>query len=226
MKYNWIFTIILIALLTLIIYHLIVGEIRKRQRLERQRKKGEEGELSTALFLERVRGYKKILHHVYVPKEGGGTTEIDLVMIHEKGMIVIENKNYKGSIYGKEDDLYWRQVYDDGGKRSFYNPVRQNQSHIRHLRRLLENCGIGPLPYFSVITFNKEGSLRRIRVKKDTALITSTAKVRRRLKRRLRWLPKVLRKRQVDQLYDILMEEAGNTRKVRKKHEKQIHRDF
>lgn len=190
---------------------------RQRECEKRQRQKGETGELITAQMLDRVRGYKRMLHHVYVFKtDGGGISEIDLVMIHEKGIIVIENKNYKGYIYGAEDDLYWSQVYGKREKRSFYNPVKQNQSHIRHLKRLLDSHIQNPVPYLSVITFNNGGKLKKIRVNADTAVVTSSRKVRKCIRKRLRWKPRVLNKNQVDDIYYFLKNEAGNTRKVRK----------
>lgn len=198
---------------------------RRRECEKRQRQKGETGELITAQMLDRVRGYKRVLHHVYVPKaDGSGTSEIDLVMIHEKGIIVVENKNYKGFIYGAEDDLYWTQVYGKREKRSFYNPVKQNQGHIRHLKRLLEAHIQNPVPYLSVITFNNEGKLKKIRVNIDTAVVTNSRKVRKCIKRRLRWQPRVLTKNQVDEIYYFLQNEAGNTRKAKKKLVKQIHK--
>lgn len=166
-----------------------------------------------------------MLHHVYVPKSDGfGTSELDLVMIHEKGIIVIENKNYKGYIYGSEDDLYWTQVYGKRETRSFYNPVKQNQGHIRHLKRLLDAHIQSPVPYLSVITFNNEGKLKKIRVNADTAVVTSSRKVRKCIRKRLRWQPCVLTKNQVDEICCFLQSEAGNTRKARKKLVKQIHK--
>lgn len=198
---------------------------RQREWEERRKRKGEEGELETAFYLGKVRGYQRLLHHVYVPKaDGRGTTEIDLVMIHEKGIIVIENKNYQGYIYGREDDTYWTQVSEKREKRSFYNPVKQNQGHIRHLSRLLADEAEEEIPYLSVITFNDGGKLKRVRVHKETAIVTSGKKVRKRLRRRLRRMPRVFCRRQVDELYHILLEEAKNTKKVQKMHEKRLHR--
>lgn len=196
---------------------------KRREREKRQRQKGEAGELITAQLLNKVKGYKRVLHHVYVSKEDGSkTSEIDLVMIHEKGVIVIENKNYKGYIYGSEEDLYWTQVYGRRDKRSFYNPVKQNQTHIRYLKQLLDSYTHKTLPYWSVITFNNGGKLKRIRVNADTAAVISSKKVKKCIRKRLRWQPRVLNKNEVDEIYSFLQNEAGNTRKARKKLIKQI----
>lgn len=196
---------------------------RQWQREERQRKKGEEGEENTAYYLRKVPGCKKILHHVYVPKsDGSGTTEIDLVMVHKKGLIVIENKNYAGSIYGKEEDHYWTQIFPDGEKRSFYNPVKQNDSHIRHLKRFLSGLLPYEIPYVSVITFNSQARLKRIWVDPEAAVVAVSSKVKRRLKKRLRRLPKVLGRREAEEIIQCLEAYAGDSRKNRKQHVRQV----
>ncbi|MDI3478424.1 MAG: hypothetical protein PWQ59_1949, partial [Thermoanaerobacterium sp.] len=47
--------------------------------------KGNYGEFLTFSYLERLPEYKRLLTNIYVPKEDGTTTEIDLVMIEETG---------------------------------------------------------------------------------------------------------------------------------------------
>ena len=64
---------------------------------------GEHGEKLTERELKFVRllGRKgKILRNVYIPKDNGETTEIDVVYITQKGIFVIESKNYSGWIFG------------------------------------------------------------------------------------------------------------------------------
>jgi hypothetical protein len=120
------------------------------------------GEYLTFNILERVNGNKKILTNVYVPKETGGTTEIDVVMIHEKGIYVIESKNYSGWIYGDEKNKNWTQTFKSGRKEKFYNPIWQNQTHIRHLMKLLnmEN----PNTFKSIIAFSERCELKKVQV--------------------------------------------------------------
>ena len=70
------------------------------------------------------------LFNVYVPKENGETSEIDVIMIHHKGIFVFESKNYSGWIFGSETQRMWTQTLPKGRKRShkesFYNPIIQN----------------------------------------------------------------------------------------------------
>ena len=194
---------------------------RRRELLKRQRIRGEEGELETARLLEGMRGHFELLHHVYLPIGEGRTTELDLLMIHEKGLIVIENKNYSGFIYGRGSETYWMQVRERGEKRSFYSPVRQNEGHIRHLRAFL---GQEAVPIWSVITFNERGQLRRVRVSRKTALVCSAVRVRRKLFWYLFWKRRVLNRRQVEELASFLRREAGQTKRIQKRHEKQMER--
>ena len=42
----------------------------------------------------------KILQNIYVPRENGETSEIDVLYITQKGIFVIESKNYSGYIFG------------------------------------------------------------------------------------------------------------------------------
>ena len=66
---------------------------------------GSYGEKLTAKELKRVNffGRKgKILRNVYLPKENGQTSEIDLLYITEKGIFVFESKNYSGWIFGND----------------------------------------------------------------------------------------------------------------------------
>lgn len=120
------------------------------------------GEYLTFNILEKVNGNKKILTNVYVPKETGGTTEIDVVMIHEKGIYVIESKNYSGWIYGDEKNKNWTQTFKSGKKVKFNNPIWQNQTHIRHLMKLLniENSNM----FNSIIVFSERCELKKVQV--------------------------------------------------------------
>lgn len=42
----------------------------------------------------------RFLFNLYIPKLDGGTTEIDVVLIHPGGLFVFESKNFSGWIFG------------------------------------------------------------------------------------------------------------------------------
>lgn len=102
---------------------------------------GRHGERLTAneLNFARLFGYSgKVLRNVYVPKDNGETSEIDVVFITRKGIFVIESKNYSGWIFGDEKSRYWTAMLPNREKNKFYNPIMQNRSHIKWLGEYLK----------------------------------------------------------------------------------------
>lgn len=92
------------------------------------RNAGQFGEylIDYALQSNGIEGERVVLTNLYLPMKGK-TTEIDLLMLHEKGIFVIESKYYSGWIFGSEDQLKWTQCFRNGRKEHFYNPVKQNR---------------------------------------------------------------------------------------------------
>lgn len=103
---------------------------------------------------------RKFLFNLYLPKQNGGTTELDVVLLHESGIYVFESKNYGGWIFGSERQQYWTQTLPMGRncsqKHRFYNPIFQNNGHIDRLYQILRPVRLlsGPPPYYSYIVFS------------------------------------------------------------------------
>ncbi len=123
---------------------------------------GYRGEHLSFEKLESLEGHHRTLVNVYVPKDDNGTTEIDLVYIHETGIYVIESKNYSGWIFGSEKNKTWRQTFKTGRKEQFYNPIWQNNTHIKYLSQFLSNLDIKL--FRSIIVFSERCTLRNIEV--------------------------------------------------------------
>lgn len=124
---------------------------------------GKLGELYTAKELKYVQlfGRKgRILRNVYVPKDNGETSEIDLLYITQKGIFVFESKNYSGWIFGDEKGQKWTMMLPNKEKHSFYNPVKQNQTHIKWLRNYIGE----KIPLFSIIVFSERCELKKITI--------------------------------------------------------------
>ncbi|RIJ64838.1 NERD domain-containing protein [Rummeliibacillus sp. TYF005] len=121
------------------------------------------GEYRIVNELQKIPGIHKTLVNLYIPKaKGEGLTEIDILFIHENGLYVIESKNYSGWIYGREKDYKWTQVFKNGKKFKFYNPVKQNRTHVNALQKLLSNL---PTDIFSsLIIFSDRCTLKSIEV--------------------------------------------------------------
>lgn len=125
--------------------------------------KGLSGEFYTYECLNPLEGYKRYLFNLYVPKDDGETTELDIVLLHESGVYVLESKNYSGWIFGTESAKYWTQTLPNGRGRSqkerFFNPIMQNKGHIKWLQAFLADQ---MLPFYSYIVFSDRCSLKKI----------------------------------------------------------------
>ena len=104
----------------------------------------------------------KFLFNLYVPTYNNKTTEIDVVMITSRGIFVFESKNYSGWIFGTESQKRWTQSLHIGygytNKEHFYNPIMQNEYHIKYLNKLLNNS----YKYHSIIVFSNDCEFKKI----------------------------------------------------------------
>lgn len=208
--------------------HCLRRRAEEKRRLERCLEKGRQGETDTAEQIDKLRGYKRIVSNLWIPKNAeGDTCEIDMVLIHQKGIFVIENKNYTGCIYGSEADREWCQV--TGGQHySFYNPIRQNSFHIRHLRHFLTDrldCmgyGADGTVYDSVITFNGGARLRIRKPSSKDVLVANSARIKRKLGWRLFWRRRVYTRKEVDQIWLILKQQQNPSKKTIRRHAREL----
>ncbi|WP_431027046.1 nuclease-related domain-containing protein [Lysinibacillus sp. LZ02] len=122
--------------------------------------KGLFGEYLSNFALNDVQGTSRTLYNIYIPKKNGKPTEIDLVFIHETGIYAIESKNYSAWIYGNGDHKNWTQVFPNRKKYSFYNPIKQNETHIRALQHVLPN--ISTEAYTNLVVFSERCELKEI----------------------------------------------------------------
>lgn len=127
--------------------------------------KGLNGEYSLYQYLQSFESIGcKFLFNLYVPRDNGKTSEIDVIMFHPKGLFVIESKNYSGWIFGNESNKQWTQTLPVGRRRShkehFYNPIMQNATHIRAIRKHIDDT----IPIYSVIAFSDNCTLKDVTV--------------------------------------------------------------
>ena len=72
--------------------------------------------------------------------------------MHKTGLYVFECKNYRGKIYGSDNDEYWVSKTRNGAF-SFYNPIKQNEGHIRALKSHLD------IPMYNIVVFSNTSIL-------------------------------------------------------------------
>lgn len=103
-------------------------------------KKGNEGERLVSDLFTSDSSFHYLINNLVLLGENKVSHQIDHILIKETGIFVIETKNYYGEISGQEDDSFWKRTYFTKGKRTsalFHNPLKQNQSHIKAIRRII-----------------------------------------------------------------------------------------
>ncbi|MEI7706944.1 MAG: nuclease-related domain-containing protein [Chlorobium sp.] len=108
--------------------------------LGKRRRRSEEntGEAAVRRLLSIVFAGKDfhLMNSVTLPI-GGGTTQIDHILISRFGVFVIETKHYTGWIFGDASNPTWTQVVFHKRSR-FQNPIHQNYKHVMTVRDVLD----------------------------------------------------------------------------------------
>ena len=164
-------TVTMIILIGFLIWFIILDSIIKRSSYYKQTHKGlftflsDKGAYGEYLTYEKLKRYEKsgakFLFNCYLPAQDEKTSEIDVIMLHTSGVYVFESKNYSGWIFGSEDGKTWTQTLPSGRKahkEHFYNPVMQNRSHIKWLRKQIGDT----IPVHSIIVFSERCELKNI----------------------------------------------------------------
>ena len=127
---------------------------------------GKHGEKLTEKELKLVKllGRKgKTLRNVYLPKDNGETSEVDLIYITQKGIFVFESKNYSGWIFGDEKSKNWTAMLPNKQKNQFYNPILQNKTHLKWIKNFVGDN----IPLFSIIVFSERCELKKVTVESE-----------------------------------------------------------
>lgn len=139
--------------------------------------KGLHGEYKIFQMLRTFENYgARFLFNCYLPREHNETTEVDMILLTYDGIFVIESKNYDGWIYGSENQDLWTQTLPAGNKihkTHFYNPIRQNKTHIKYLKKIIGDS----LPIYSIIVFSNECTLKSIEVFDPETKVTYLGRV-------------------------------------------------
>ncbi len=178
--------------------------------------KGNYGEFLIFAYLEKLPRFKKLLANIYIPKEDGTTTEIDLIMIDETGIYVFESKNYSGWIFGDEKGKTWTQTLQNKQKNRFFNPIWQNKAHIKALINILPE--IEEHVYKSYIIFSDRCVLKKITTHSHEVKIMKRQDLLNTIKKDISKSTTILSKVQVLEIYNILFKYALADDGVKKKH--------
>jgi len=177
---------------------------------------GNYGEYLTFTSLEKLQGDNKIFSNVYIPREDGTTTEIDLIMLNKSGIYVFESKNYSGWIFGDEKNKNWTQSLNGRTKNKFYNPVWQNKAHISALTKLLRD--IDSNYFYSYIVFSELCELKKVSVTSSNVHIVKRNALLSKLKKDINGRKNVLSDSQITRIYEVLKKHSLADKAVKEKH--------
>jgi hypothetical protein len=123
--------------------------------------KGKIGEWKVSFLLNRLNKSEYFVFNDLLLPTKHGTSQIDHVVVSIYGVFVIETKNYKGWIFGKEKSKQWMQVIYKR-KQRFMNPIHQNYGHIKALEEVLGKTYTHP--FCSIISFSTRSTLKEIAI--------------------------------------------------------------
>lgn len=112
--------------------------------------RGKRGENRVRRIIGKTQEGLRYVFNDYKIVDEGMSCQIDHILINQNGVFVIETKNYSGNIYGTDDQREWTQVLAYGKiKNKIYNPVKQNNTHLYRIRKILPK----EFPLVSIVVF-------------------------------------------------------------------------
>ena len=136
-------------------FYVIFGKIRDKKLLKTVTKtnRGTWAERDVVLKLLKYGiPAQTIFHDLYLEKNNGKFSQIDLVVATKVGIIVLEVKDYSGWIFGNGLQYQWTKVLAYGKRKySFYNPIMQNNKHIVDIKKQLKQ--FESIPFYSIVIF-------------------------------------------------------------------------
>lgn len=121
-----------------------------------------DAEINLYKYLQKFENEKFIvIPNLMIERKGLGTNQYDFVIITDRGIFIIEFKDYSGAIYGNEYNKNWKVYYKNGYNKSFRNPVKQNENRKKTLTSLLDQNNFS-FPIFNVVVFGDNSPLNKI----------------------------------------------------------------
>lgn len=177
--------------------------------------KGNYGEFLTFTKLEKLSDQNKLLTNLYIPRDDGTTTEVDLVMISPTGIYVFESKNYSGWIFGDEKNKNWTQTLENGQKNRFYNPIWQNKAHINALKAVLN---LNDDAFKSYIIFSERCTLKKINVTSPNVKVIKRDQLIKNVKKDIKALPEIFTSDEVNKIYSSLQKYTNVDEDIKQAH--------
>ena len=114
--------------------------------------KGDKGEAKVIEELSKLKDEQYLINNLILLGDNNISHQFDHILIRHNGVFIIETKNYYGEIKGNVDDTHWTKSYISKGKlhvEKFMNPIKQNNAHIRYLKKVLGR----DIPFINIVVF-------------------------------------------------------------------------
>ena len=186
---------------------------------------GKRGEKLTERELKLVQllGRKgKVLRNVYLPKDNGETSEVDVIFITQKGIFVFESKNYSGWIFGDEKSQKWTAMLPNKQKNRFYNPILQNKTHVKWMRNYVGE----EIPLFSIIVFSERCELKKVTVESSDVKVIKRERTYATVREIWDRSPDVVSEEKISELYDSLSKLTNVDEAVKAAHIDNINKKY
>lgn len=92
---------------------------------------------------------KEWLHDVMIPDGVGGRVHLDYLLLTAAGLVAVEVRDYRGTIFAGERTDHWTQVLDNRSYR-FENPLYLNQTQVLAVKGLA-----GKAPVYGCVVFTR-----------------------------------------------------------------------
>jgi len=164
----------------------------------------------------------KTLRNLYLPKDNGETSELDVIYITQKGIFVFESKNYSGWIFGDEKSMYWTAMLANKEKNRFYNPIKQNRTHLKWLQ---EQVG-EKVPLFSIVVFSERCELKKIALQSEDVRVIKRDRIYATVRDIWENHPDALDEAEVQTVYEQLQSFTNADAAVRAAHIQRIENEY
>ncbi len=136
---------------------------------------------------------------------------------------MIESKNYSGWIFGNETQQQWTQTMPNKKKYKFFNPIRQNATHIRAIQAFLE---LPDEAIHSVIVFSERCTLEKVVVTSENVHVIKREHLRRFIQTQKQTARQLFSQDDIQSIYNKLVPQMQVSNEIKKQHIQTIQQKY
>lgn len=120
---------------------------------------GKDGEERVKRFLQQLSFPNTVINDRYVDNINSvKDAQVDHFVVSEKGIVMIETKNYSGEI-DMTDRNQWIQTKPNGERKACTNAYYQSVSHMQIMENLMRKNGFDDVKLYAIVVFANEGTI-------------------------------------------------------------------